>query len=450
MWTAIQLAVGLAAGALHQDSGLDAVLRQVDRDYPKLTAYRQEVAAVRAKVREKRGAFDPVLSIGTDLLRYNSPTAPGKASEARQNEAIVEVVTPEGLKLGVGYRLNQGKVKSPLSMTGDLGEAFVQLKVPLIRNRGVNDKSIGLAQAALAAEVAEWNFSAFRLDTLEAAAAVYWEYVAARQKKQVAQDLLRLAAERAEALQLRFQAGDLPEVETVEAMTEVKRREGALAKADRDLAKAQLKLELYTGGQSPATSSLPTLPLELDDTGARSWVDTALAQRPELKAAQPLRRSLDAQLRLARNDRMPGLELTLSPGWDSGASGIGATSKIGLLYSAPLRQNTADGRIEETQAKLAKLQADLTLLSQAVQNEVADAVSAVRTSAVRVKAAEQELALARRLEQAERDRFAIGEGTLFLLNQRERGTAEAAVRWIEVLAEHQQAWVALRAAAGVL
>jgi outer membrane protein TolC len=172
--------------------------------------------------------------------------------------------------------------------------------------------------------------------------------------------------------------------------------------------------------------------------------------RPEVKALKPLRASLDAQLKLARNDRKPSLDLTLSPGYDTGDGAIGSTAKLGVVYSAPLRQNTADGRIAETEAKLRKFDADTQLLVQTIRNEVDDAVSAVRTSAERVKVAEEELALAKRLEQAERDRFEIGEGTLFLLNQRERGTAEAAVRWIDVLAEHQQALVALRAAAGEL
>lgn len=450
MWTAIHLAVGLVAALANQDPGLDAVLRKVDRDYPKLTAYRQELASAQAKIREKRGAFDPVLTLGSDILHYNSPSAPGKDSDARQNEALVEFTTPEGLKLGVGYRLNQGKVKSPLSMTGDLGEAFLQVKVPLLRNLRTNEKSVGVEQAGLALQVAQWNLSAFRLDTLETAASVYWEYAAAVQKRTVAADLLRLASVRAAAVTDRHRAGDLPEVDAVEAQTEVKRREGGVAKADRDLQKARIKLSLYTGGETPATPSLPTEPKRLTDAERDQWIQTAWETRPEGKAVQPMRESLEAQLRLALNDRRPSLDLTLSPGYDSGSGGIGATSKVGLVYSAPLRQNTADGRIEDTQAKLRKLTADAELIRQTIRTEVEDAVSAVNTSADRVAAAVEELALARRLEQAERDRFDLGEGTLFLLNQRERGTAEAAVRWIDVLAEHQQALAALRAAAGVL
>ncbi|MFX5701396.1 hypothetical protein ABTE07_21285, partial [Acinetobacter baumannii] len=72
--------------------------------------------------------------------------------------------------------------------------------------------------------------------------------------------LLRLATVRAAAVGDRFKAGDVPEVDHVEAQTEVKRREGGLAKAQRDLEKAAIKLSLYIGKPVEMTPSLPPVP----------------------------------------------------------------------------------------------------------------------------------------------------------------------------------------------
>jgi hypothetical protein len=54
--------------------------------------------------------------------------------------------------------------------------------------------------------------------------------------------------------------------------------------------------------------------------------------------------------------------------------------------------------------------------------------------------------LAKQLETGERKRFAAGDSTLFLVNQRERATAEALGRLIDIQLEYQQALLALDAA----
>jgi outer membrane protein TolC len=119
--------------------------------------------------------------------------------------------------------------------------------------------------------------------------------------------------------------------------------------------------------------------------------------------------------------------------------------KAGISLGLPLRQRTAVGRIQEAELKLEKLSLDLQLERQRVLTEVDDSVSAVRQTYQRYVAAMQELELARRLEQGERERFSLGDSTLFLVNQRERATAEAAVKVIALRAEYEQSLALFRA-----
>jgi outer membrane protein TolC len=58
----------------------------------------------------------------------------------------------------------------------------------------------------------------------------------------------------------------------------------------------------------------------------------------------------------------------------------------------------------------------------------------------------QEVELAQRLEEGERIKFQLGDSTLFLVNQRERATAEARLKLIEIQAEYEQAAATFRAA----
>lgn len=432
------------------------VLARIDSSHPKLTSARAAVEAERGNAREKRGAFDPVLTVGSDTLRYNTATDPGKAAESAALEAAIELPTRSGLSFVAGSRLARGKVKSPTSATG-LFESFVGVKVPLLRGAGgLNERAIAERQAGLGVTLAERDFDAVRLSTRLGGASAYWQWVAAARRLGIAREILSIAQVRANGIAERVRVGDLPEVDSIEASVEVERRRGGLAGAERDLQKSAIKLSLYlwTESERPIVprvgAVLPNLPeptdLSVDDE--KLLTRTAQTRRPELTQADVVRGSLALTRDLARADRRPRLDLTLGPGYDVG--GIGNTMKAGLLFSVPLRQNTVDGRVEEAEAKLAKFQADRANLEGAILAEVSDAASAVRFAYRRNLAARAELELARRLEKAERDRFELGEGTIFLLNQRERARAEAESRLVDILAEYNAARAALQAASGVL
>ncbi|MGL1297156.1 TolC family protein, partial [Vibrio parahaemolyticus] len=78
----------------------------------------------------------------------------------------------------------------------------------------------------------------------------------------------------------------------------------------------------------------------------------------------------------------------------------------------------------EARAKREKLDLDAKLVAQQIEIEVADAQSALQIARERLALVKEELALTEKLESGERIRYEKGEGTLFLLNQRERATAE--------------------------
>jgi outer membrane protein TolC len=96
--------------------------------------------------------------------------------------------------------------------------------------------------------------------------------------------------------------------------------------------------------------------------------------------------------------------------------------------------------------KLQKLALDVAGERQRITTEVLDAISAINTASIRYRAAQSEVELAVRLEEGERTRFSLGDSTLFLVNQRERATAEARVKLIEIQAEYQQAVATYRVA----
>lgn len=436
---------------------LEEVLQLVESNHPKLRGAFTERDLAEGKRIEKQGAFDPVLNVGTDFLRYNSASRRGSLLTTRTNDVAVEFLTRSGIKVYGGSSFNFGTVKSPSSSTGEGGTYFIGVKIPLWRNFRINEKSAAERQAFLGEPLAEEQIKLTRLDLQLKAATLYWDWVAAKQKLDVARNLLDLAKIRAEAVQSRVTAGDLPPIDAIEANQEVQRRIGGLTKADRDLQKSAFKLSLYLwesnglpsptpiAGNAPVNFARPTT---FTDQQAIEAQRLALERRPELKVLSLNQDISQIDLDLGRNQRRPAIDLGLSPGRDTGFGGVGNIFKAELSVALPLRQRTADGRIQAAQAKLQKIDLELLNQRQTILVEVNDAINAINTTYERFVAAEAEVQLARQLEVGERTRFNLGDSTLFLVNQRERATAEAENKLIEIRAEYEQAIAAFRAASG--
>ena len=457
----VALTTCTSALAQQEPLTLADVLQTVDETHPKLRGAQAERQAATARRIAKQGAFDVNVVANAEDLRYNSTSTRGKVANAYTTDAGAEVTLRNGVKLYAGARLNAGPVKAPDSQTGTRGEYVAYVALPLFRGLGINPKSASERQALLGEPLADERFRRTRLNTLADAGFAYWDFVAAGQRLAIARELLRVAIVRATATQKRVELGDLPGVDALEAQQEVARRRGSLSKAERDLQKAAFKLAQYRF--APDGSSLPVLgenavppqsalprPVAVAASAEELALQNAIETRPELPANELEQSIVGIDRDLARNDRKPNLDFIFSPGADTGRLSIGNTFKGGLVFSLPLERRDANGRLSEANLKIAKLEQDALLLETQIRLEVSDAVSAVNLGVERYEAAEDELELAREVESRERDRLRLGDGTLFLLNQRERATAEAAGRVIDTRAEYFQAILALQVASAQL
>ncbi|UFP96822.1 TolC family protein [Gloeobacter morelensis] len=436
---------------------LDELLSRVERYHPKLLGAFVARRVASAKLLEKQGAFDPVFRAYSESIEYNSTSTRGKFSAAFQNEIKVEFPTRSGIKYDFGARYNVGNVKSPLSSTGDTGEYFVSFSVPLLRGLGVNEKAIAEQQAQLGEPLAQAELVQTRQELKLKAATSYWDWVAAGRRLMVAREVLNLAQVRLEAINNRVGSGDLPAIDAVEAEQEVRLRRGELVKAERDVQKEAFKLSLYfwqadgTQGPPPSLARLPaelSPPAAIDPSLLAAAQREAIERRPELQRLALQRDSARLDLALAENQRLPGVDLYVSPGLDTGNFSIGGTLKFGVAVTLPLAQRTADGLIEQARLKMQKVDLDALGERQRILTDVIDAVSAVDAAYRRYENATQETQFARRLEQGERDRFVLGDSTVFLVNQRERSYASARTKQIDSQAEYERALATFRAVTG--
>lgn len=438
---------------------LEEVLNQVETTHPKLRGalLNQQIAA--AKVQEKLGAFDPQLGVGSTYQRYNSSSTPGKPLDYVSNGIVVARTDPSGIKWEGGWLNTQGFPKSPASSTGDVGEFFVQAKVPFLRGAGINEKVVAVDQADLMEKRVLEDNRVLRLLTLLDAGSAFLQWNVSVMQWRILQENELLAVERARQVGVRIEAGDLPTIDQVEADTETAKRRELLLKAGRVVQKSALKLALYlwnTRGEPQDVPSPEQAPQELPPVQRIEAEEIyalqleALAHRPEVLQLKLDKSIIELDKSLAENDRLPQLDLTLRPGYDVGGNGVGFTIKAGLELVIPLGTRGPDGRRLAAQLKLEKLDIDQVEMLRRILIQVQDAASELEGTAQRLEQASILYSQSKRLEEAERMKFRFGDSTLFLVNARERATLDAALKILELRHEHAQALLLLEAVVGKL
>ena len=206
----------------------------------------------------------------------------------------------------------------------------------------------------------------------------------------------------------------------------------------------------------PAAANLPELPRPsraepVPDED--SEIRVAFERRPELQAIRLKRQQQDVELRVAANGILPALDLFSEVSRDLGTgveSRRGTAIEAGVTFELPFQRRKATGKSAQVQAKLASLTQELRWAQDQVRADVQDALSALRAAQAVLDVVTEEVAVARELEGLERDRFALGDSTQFLVNLRELASADAALREVRALADYQKALVGVSSATGRL
>ena len=105
----------------------------------------------------------------------------------------------------------------------------------------------------------------------------------------------------------------------------------------------------------------------------------------------------------------------------------------------------ARGKISAAKLKLDKLDKDRQAESQRIKNEVYDAISAINLAYQRFLALEMQVDKAQQVYAGERERFKVGDSTVFLIAERLRQLNEAKIRLIDAAVEYHVGMLALKA-----
>ena len=436
---------------------LEQTLALVAERHPEARAADLERDLGAARLLGARGGFDPLLTTGVMAKTDALDTKLG----LWQTALSLPIDAPFSPSIDVNHRLGVGPSVNPADRAGDAGETRVGVSVSPLAGRGTDRRRTSLAQARLAPEAAGAAAVQRRNALLLAAARAYWTWAGAVAVVGVRDSLLDVARTRADFVARRVRAGETPPVDSLEAQLTVVQREGDRVAALRRAEEAGVVLATYFWEADGAPARLRAAPAALPapgrpplaavDPGAlRSAVALALDRRPEITRARLASETARLEVRFAREQTRPDLRIGVQAVSYGDAPAAFGDVYVGVQLRQPLWARPARAAAETARVDAERRTLEQAVAVRAVEADVEGAVVALRRAAERDALAAEQARLARALRRAEVRRFELGEGTLFLVNQRETALAEAQLREVEARADLLQAEAAFAWATGTL
>ena len=462
---------------------------------------RQTLEAADALVTGAHGAYDPYLSIEGGWRRASPPvnsafSGAGSVgftpwTEVTETSASVSQLLSTGGSITFSSAASRSTTNGAFALLSPAYATRVGLEFrqPLLRSRSMDTARLAIRVTGSVRSQAGASLRRVLSETVAAVERAYWKLTAARLEVGVQEESMHLAEEQLDQTRSRTENGVAPETELAQPRAEIERRHGELLASRENVARAENALKLLILDDSDSSLWLERLAptdeatIPLDPIDAAAALDKALVSRPELEIARAsierrraesafatdtVRPALDAVVSYDRfglagmqnpdgsfvfglSGQIPGkLEGGLGSSYSTLADGDFEDTRVGLVFSLPLGNRVA--RSVAAAARLAVEQSEegLAGVRKAIRAEVLDAAAALETSGQRIDASRSAREAAEVQLSAEKDRYAVGLSTNFLVLTRQNDLSRARLAEIEALTDYRTARAELARSTGSL
>jgi outer membrane protein TolC len=457
---------------------LEACLRRALANNLRVQIARFGPAIARTRVIEAEALFDPSWFLNNALSRVRQDAGTFLAGAATlvakqwQFDTGVETLLPTGATVGLSQDWTYIDSSSAFFMPNPQYDTDLNLVVrqPLLRGAGLEVTKSPIVLARLDHRVSLADFKARVMDVLLEVEVVYWDLVVAETRIQAITEALEAARENQRIAQRRFEEGKAKRLVVSLAESAVTQRETDLVAARLVLARTSDRLKrlvndtalpleeplLLKAAERPMTDPVPV--------GRRLYQMSMLAAmkyRPEMDQASAALDQAVVRERVARNQRLPqldlagaytlnGLDADIGPAMDEQFETTYFDWTVGLEFRIPIgnRARTAAHERSRLQKAVAVRQREdarqqiLLEVSQAVRDLAAAEESILASRAAR-EAAEQTLA-------DQKANVAAGAALVKDLLEAQRDLADAKVQEMRAMAAYMVSLAQLERAKGTL
>jgi outer membrane protein TolC len=379
-------------------------------------------------IQGSRGIYDTAATALFSYLGQDRQTIPNSDVTQRTHsytfDATLQQLVPTGGTASVvlnnaWYQDNFGNPQSRY-VAPQFSVSFSQ---PVLKGLGreVTEQGITLAEDTAKGAVAQWRQQAE--NTAAVASTRFYVLYNARENLETRKASLAVARRIHEENQARVKAGVLASFQLLDSELGVLAREADLLDSERAVADASDALKVFLQYPAPGTMvPVGKLVTEKPPLAEEQATDAAMRNRAELIRARIAVQSAEFTEKVSRNSVLPSLALSGSAGvaglGDSygGAYGDAASGKypawsVGINFSYPIGNSSAEADLASNRLKAAQTRAALKAAEESVALEVRNALRALETRYRQIEVARKGVTVAEVRFQSYEKRQRLGLAT---------------------------------------
>ena len=401
------------------------------------------------EVRKTKGLLDPALFSSLDQKQFNQQEYYSLFSGG------LKIPTWYGLDFKAGYDQNRGVNLNPESKTPANGLMFAGVSVLIGQGLFIDKRRAAIKQAELYAKSTFVEQEMILNNLFYDATIAYMQWVNYFNQMQLFQNAINLANERFIGVKQSFAGGDVPAIDTLEAFILVQMRELNLNQAKLSYQNATLELSnyLWLENNTPLEITNQLIPPSIKQLSSQKTIalDSLNSILLGLKTDHPQLLWYDfklKQLEVERRWNSEQLKPTLNLKYNLLNDPIGgdifsgfSTNNYtwGVDFAFPLFLRESRGRLNITKLNIqeTKLMVDIKWLELA--NKIKSYYNELIALEQQIKLFNDATANYFTLLEAEKQKFFMGESSIFLINSREAAYVQAAIKLIELNVKYQSA-----------
>ncbi|MEX1191882.1 MAG: TolC family protein [Brumimicrobium sp.] len=441
-----------------QKMGFDDFMTIVKKNHPLAKKADLRNAFGEAELLKSKGGFDPKAysNIGQKYFNDNQYYS--------LIDAGLKVPTWYGIELYSGFEQGNGNFVNPERSTPENGLVYGGISVSVGQGLFIDERRAQLKKAKIYTKITEEERRILINELLLNASKTYWKWYATAQKVNVYDEAVELAEIRLEGVRESALVGDVPDIDTLEALIQLQNRQVSYQQAELDYKNMTEALSVYIWDENE-------VPLEISDKvtppsqeevlnkistiSQVEHVDSLIQYHPRLQKAQLDIDQLEIQKRWDAEKLKPTLDLKYNalnqPVNGNVFEGYSVNNyRWGLTFAMPLFLRKSRGELNRTKLMIQDQKLGLDNLEAQVKFGVNAAVNTWRTTQSQLEIYSQTVNNVRKLLEGEQQKFMNGESSLFLVNSREVRFINAQIDYFEALAKNQHALIEIQYSLGIL
>ncbi len=428
-------------------------------------------------------AYDPTFSFTGDhqhdeagsRLLGGGFSIPGSRSDADELITSLRGVTPWGLSYGLegsardnrgdsfGINKTNGLVER-LPFESTIASASVVLTQPLLKNFFIDENRLNIRVGKNRVKYSEEGFKLQLMTIIAATEETYYSLIGSREYVKVQEKAVELANQLLAENRKRVEVGAMAPLDEKQAASQAASSRADLISAQNAVAILENLLKsLITDEYSnwAPLEVVPTDPLKAERQffdRQDSW-SKGLTQRPDFKQAKLDVEEAGIQVKYARNQLLPQVDLFGSYGYNGSGNEFSdafgdVSSRDRPFYTfggriiVPLGNRVARNQYQSRKALQEQAVLSLKRMEQQVMKEIDDAIKQAQSSFQRVGATRAAREFAEAALEAEQKKLESGKSTSFEVLRLQRDLTTAGGEEIRALADYNNALARLRKSEG--